>query len=261
MINVLTPVAALGSAAVLLTGSAQAAISLGGTHTENFDTFLNTGSTGGGSIPIDAEIGAAFFSGTVSPGWWNGANTSFGTATSGAQANSNRLLSFGVDSVAERALGLGRNGQHSIGAQFQNDTGASITQLDIRYDGETWYKGAAASTGFLDFEYSTNATSVLDGAATWTSVTALDYNPNPVAGGQFSVRDGNDAANRATISSSITGLSIADTDTFFIRWSMQSNGHGLGIDNFSITPIPEPASLALLGLGSCAVLTGRRRRA
>lgn len=234
----------------------------GAAHTENFDTLMSSGGTGGGSIPIDAEIVNATFWGSTPSGWWNGAGTSYGTATSGLNGNSSRLLSYGADGVAERALGLGwRDGGLAIGAQFQNTTGAAITQLDVVFDGELWYTGPAAmigAPGTLIFEYSTDATSLLDAGATWNAVTGLNFDAPSAGKSQFTAYDGNLAANRvAGISDSITGLSIADNSTFFIRWS-NSASHGAGIDNFSIQAVPEPATLGLLGLAGAALYVRRR---
>lgn len=66
----------------------------------------------------------------------------------------------------------------------------------------------------------------------------------------------------ADISDTITGLSIADGEDFFIRWYIPDtpNGgtHGQGIDNFSIQAVPEPASLSLIGLVTGGIYFVRR---
>ena len=47
--------------------------------------------------------------------------------------------------------------------------------------------------------------------------------------------------------------------TFYLRWNEQGwQSHDVDLDNFQLNAVPEPASLALLGLGGLAML--RRRR-
>src|SRR5262249_49177624 len=63
---------------------------------------------------------------------------------------------------------------------------------------------------------------------------------SPVTAGSVGALDGNAAANRAAISFTITGLSIANGATFFIRWlDFNASGadDGLAVDDFSLTPI------------------------
>lgn len=253
----------VGVGAALAASAMAGPISLTGAgYTQDFDAFINSGGTGGGSVPIDAEIvNAAAFSGAIQPGWWNGSGTSYITATSGTAGNSSRLNSYGVDGVAERALGLGwRDGGLAIGAQLQNDTGAAITQLDITYDGEVWYTGPAAGLGTTDnliFEYSTDATTVLDAGATWVPVASLNFDAPTAGQSQFTVVDGNAAANRVAGISDTISLNVAAGDTVFIRWSNTATA-GMGIDNLSVQVVPEPATLGLLGLSGLAIYIRRK---
>src|SRR5204862_3072057 len=80
-----------------------------------------------------------------------------------------------------------------------------------------------------------------------TGVTALNFNP-PVTAGTAGALDGNAAANRTAISSTITGLSIPNGASFFIRWTdTDATGadDGLSVDDFSITPQAPSVTPAL----------------
>ena len=135
----------------------------------------------------------------------------------------------------------------TIGASFTNNTGSTITELSISYTGEQWRLGTSGRTDRIDFQLSTNATSLNTGI--WTDYNSLDFS-GPISSGTVGALDGNNAANRTTISFTITGLSIPNGSTFWIRWlSFDAAGadDGLAVDDFSLTPLstdqpPEVAS-------------------
>ena len=132
----------------------------------------------------------------------------------------------------------------------------TITSLLISYTGEQWRLGALSRQDRLDFQYSTDATSLTTG--TWTSVTALNFIA-PVTTGTVGPLDGNAAANRTFITSTISGLSIPNGASFWIRWNdFNATGadDGLGVDDFCLTangaaptptPTPTPAPVQLVG--------------
>ena len=207
---------------------------INGKKTELFDTLATTGTTNT----------------TLPTGWYieeNGGgardNEQYAVDTGGSTTGD--IYSYGsapggVPST-ERALGQERSGTliPFIGASFTNNSGTTITGLDISYDGEQWRFGGVHSTvpDKMDFQISFNATSLQTG--TWTDVNALDFNA-PVTAGTAGALDGNAAANRVTIASIISGLNIPDGTTFWIRWIDQDAtgaDDGLAIDNFNITPI------------------------
>ncbi len=121
-------------------------------------------------------------------------------------------------------------------------------------------------TDALDFQYSTDATSLANG--TWNDVDTLDFISKITTGSPRSL-DGNLSANKRLINDTFA-LSLAPSSTFWIRWkdrSITGNGDGLAVDSVSIsanfTPIPEPSSLAFaaIGLGGMFVRLKRRRGA
>jgi fibronectin-binding autotransporter adhesin len=202
--------------------------SLNTAYTENFDSLAQTGNSS--TTPTAwtrAETGSS-------------ANTTY-TANTGSSATGDTYSYGSTTSPSDRALGGLRTGTlvPTIGAFYQNDTGSTVNALQISYTGEEWRLGSASKTDQLDFQYSTDATTLATG--TWTDVNALDFTtPNTTTTGS---KDGNAVGNRTAISSTITGLSIAPGATFWIRWTdfdATGSDDGLAVDDFSITALNQP---------------------
>src|SRR6185295_504473 len=199
--------------------------------TETFNTLSNTaGSTTNTALPTGWYI--------TETGGGARDNEQYAVDTGGSTTGD--IYSYGSAASTDRALGELRSGTliPLFGAKFTNNTGATITSLDVSYTGEEWRFGGVHSTvaDRLDFQYSLNATDLSTG--TYLDANALDFNP-PVTSGTAGALDGNAAANRTAISSTITGLSIPNGATFFIRFNdVDATGadDGLAVDNFSITP-------------------------
>lgn len=202
-------------------------------YTQNFDTLANSGT-----------------SSTTPNGWYfsesgTNANNTY-TAGTGSSATGD-TYSFGLSSSAERAFGGLQSGSliPTIGASFTNNTGVTITALRIEYIGEQWRLGATGRVDRLDFQLSTDATSLTTGI--WVDYDNLDFIA-PVTSGAVGARDGNDSANRTTISYTIGGLNIANGATFWIRWTdynAAGSDDGLAIDDFSLTPNPAGVYLSI----------------
>ncbi|HEX8844238.1 MAG TPA: DNA/RNA non-specific endonuclease [Pyrinomonadaceae bacterium] len=217
-------------ARALTTGSGSISLNASGSvYTQDFNTLANTGTSG--ALPT---------------GWYfdetgTNANTLY-TAGTGS-SNSGDIYSFGESGSVERAFGTLLSGSLTpvIGAKFTNNTGSTITSLDLSYTGEQWRLGAANRTtpptvDRLVFQLSTDATSLTSG--TFTGVSSLDFS-SPNSTGTAGALNGNLAANRATVSTTISNLSIPNGASFFIRWTdldASSADDGLAIDDFSITP-------------------------
>ncbi len=196
----------------------------GTVYTQDFNTLSNSGTTNTLSIE----------------GWYlsetgNNANQQYAAGT--GNANAGDMYSFGLMSDTDRALGGLRSSSlvPVFGASFTNNTGRTVTSLDVSYTGEQWRLGAANRTDQLNFEYSTNATSLTTG--NWTGVTQLNFvTPNTTATG---AKNGNDEDNRTSISYTITELSIPNGTTFWIRFTdtdVSGSDDGLAVDDFSLTP-------------------------
>lgn len=196
---------------------------------------------------------AATATGTALPSGWyfseSGTNANSAYTANDGTLNSGDTYSYGTGTGTDRALGTLQSGSlaSTIGARLRNDTGNTLSEIAVAYTGEQWRLGATGRADRLDFQYSTNATSLADAAATWIDVNALDFSsPNTTAvAGKL---DGNGAANRTAIAASITGLSLAPSGTIWIRWvdwNVSGNDDGLAIDdvNFSVDGTP-PVDLA-----------------
>jgi uncharacterized protein len=211
---------------------------LGAAYTEDFNTLATTGT-----------------SSTVPNGWdfaesGTNANTTY-TAGTGS-SNTGDSYSFGATASTERALGGLQSGSlnPTIGASFTNNTGSPITTLAISYTGEQWRLGTLARPDRIDFQFSTDATSLTTG--TWTDHDSLDFSA-PVTGPTVGALDGNSSANRTAVSSTITGLNIANGAAFWIRWAdfnAVGADDGLAVDDFSLTPSTGPTNPS--GVGSAS---------
>ena len=206
---------------------------LGAAYTQNFDTLSNTAGSTTNNLTI--------------PGWFmteggGGARDNEQYAVDTGASTTGDTYSYGAAASTERALGQLRSGTliPLFGACFTNNTGSTITSLAVALNGEEWRLGTAGRTDQMNFEYSTNATDLSTG--TWTGVAALNFvTPDTATTG---AKNGNAAADRTALSSTISSLSIANGATFWIRYNdTDATGadDGLAIDDFSLTPNSVPA--------------------
>ena len=198
-------------------------------YTQNFNTLAKTGTA------------SALPSGWLLLETGTNANLTY-TAGTGS-STSGDTYSFGLDAADDRALGTVQSGSliPSIGVAFTNTTGGAVSSLKISYVGEQWRLGATARADRLDFQYSTDATSLATG--TWINADQLDFT-GPITTGTLGALDGTIAANTTAINFTITGLNIGNGATFYLRWSdFNATGadDGLGIDDFSIEAISAGA--------------------
>jgi DNA/RNA endonuclease G (NUC1)/fibronectin type 3 domain-containing protein len=201
---------------------------LGSAYTQNFDTLSNTAGSTTNNLTI--------------PGWFltesgGGARDNEQYAVDTGGSTTGDMYSYGAAASTERALGQLRSGTliPLFGACFTNNTGAAITSLAVAYNGEEWRLGTAARTDQMNFEYSTNATDLVTG--TWTNAAALNFvTPDTATTG---AKNGNAAADRTALSSTVSSLNIPNGATFWIRWNdTDATGadDGLAVDDFSLTP-------------------------
>lgn len=209
---------------------------LGSTYTQDFDGLANAGTANT----------------LLAPGWafletGQSANTTYAAENGGSSAGN--TYSYGSTGSIDRAFGSLRNGNSLIpvfGASFVNLTGSTITSVTISYTGEEWRLGNfQRGPDRLDFQYSTDATSLMTGA--WTDVDSLDF-LTPNLTGPGGIRDGNLPENQSARSQIITGLSIPSGSVLWIRWTdvdATNADDGLAVDNFSLRAIAGPTAAAV----------------
>ena len=206
--------------------------------TESFDTLASTGT------------GLVWTDNATIPGWYSSRVTyNSGTGSS----NTGALYSFGVagtNPVTDRALGsVGSGGTGTIfyGVRFVNNTGNTITSLDVNYVGEQWRNGGSSSATpsvaqTADFQYQVANAGAITGvnvpATGWVDQDALDFT-SPIFGTTTnSALDGNAPANRTAKSSTIS-VTVAPGQEVWLRWrdiDHPNNDHGLAVDELSVTP-------------------------
>jgi hypothetical protein len=195
---------------------------------QNFNTLATSG-TNNTSIPPEFKFVEAGGSGNLTYSANNGSSTTGETYSYGSTGSSDRALGELTTSTV----------QSTIGACFVNNTNHPFTSFTISYTGEEWRLAATGTVDGLDFEYSTDATSLT--AGTYIAVDELDFfSPNNDAG-SVGTLDGNAAANRHVfVPFAITPASpIQPESTFYIRWkpilvSGTNTNDGLAIDDFTI---------------------------
>jgi predicted extracellular nuclease len=214
--------------------------------------------------PYTQDFNTLALSGTSSatPAGWefaeSGTNANATYATGTGSSNAGDTYSFGAAGNSERAFGGLQSGSltPTVGAVFVNNTGQTVTSLDVSYTGEQWRLGATGRQDRLDFQYSLNAAGVNSGA--WVDVNGLDFLA-PITTGTTGLLDGNAAANRTLVSGSISSLSIAPGGTFVLRWSsvdVTGADDGLAVDDFSITPRGGAVVLPTLSIDNVSVMEG-----
>jgi hypothetical protein len=215
---------------------------------------------------------------TTLDGWYlfNGGGSAITSIASGTgTGTAGSFYSFGT-TAADRALGgLGSGGAYFgspatgavagyIAFGLTNSTGAKLDVFNVSYDGEQWRNGGNTSAQTMVFEYGIGAT--FGAVTTWTAPGGNFDFVSPVVGSTAAAVNGNTAGLDTGLGGQIyIPAGLAAGQTLWLRWIERNdagNDHGLAIDSFSISAIPEPTA-ALFGslLAGAFGLTVARRPA
>jgi hypothetical protein len=223
------------------TGWGQLSITSTGTaYTQYFDAF---GSSPTASLPTGFRVNGNGVSpswttgttATTAAGWTSGSLALTGTSTGGTYNFAN------VASSTDRALGFLTSGSYvspnSIILRITNNTGVTVTNLNISFDYEKYRAGTRAWN--LTFFHG-NTVNPTIAETTGDQAYAVD-GANAVVNPPTSI----------TKTIALAGLSIANGTDYYLKWTStglagSTNSQGIALDNFSITaysPNPSPATL------------------
>jgi hypothetical protein len=222
--------------------------------TENFDTFDGTAGT------IPADFTWAPDAGTTAGGIRNTAVDPY--------SNNNRWYAFAFSPSptppTDFAFGTKRQptGVPAILTwSFVNQTGTDISEFEVAWDVEQYTRGNRLTT--IDFDYDPNGAGPTQAGITGTTSTVATIGstvgenlPSPII-------------TPRSVSIALA-TPLANGQSIDFRWltisgaTISNQNAGIGVDNLSVTAIPEPSTICIGGLllaiaGSTRVL-GRRRQ-
>ena len=245
-------------------------------YSENFDVMGPAGTTLpsgwiAGYLGTESSVNRA----VMTPYAANGLSvTAMPVAVSDGSAlpspNVGTVLNLGAAGNSDRALGnyprTTPSGDQVMQVAIQNNTGGSLSAIQLNYWGEQWRQSqGTSSSGPEMLRVLASTTSAISG---FTYIPSLDFlaPKQTTADAPVGGLDGNNAANRVFISGTITFASaVPNGGTFYVRWhDWNDNGtsdHFLAIDDVQISSVPEPGTVSMwvLGLGVLAGCRGRRK--
>jgi hypothetical protein len=240
--------------------------SIGSVHTEDFDSLADSGFV----IPWTNDstlAGWSLFRATSATNLTPIA-ISFYEASDGS-ATAGRFYSFG-DTAEDRALGsIGfqnfgdAGGESNIGFGnvlgwitfgIRNNTGQTIEQVNVGFDGEQWRDSGNGPGDVQTMAFDYRVGSTFDTTAVWTAPPGNFDFDSPFSGGGGAL-NGN-TVKVAGLGGQLSGLNWTHGEILWLRWTELNDvasDHGLAIDNFSFSVVPEPRAW-LFGAVLCGLI-------
>lgn len=242
-------------------GAAEAAIIV--SYSQNFDSMGTSTQaiTGSGAVGaqgvisgLDSKWSAARLGGTNTTGALSA------TVDNGA-SGSGGMFNYGATGSSDRSLGSLASGTTiaGFGLALENTSGYEATSITIVFDAKQ-FRSSTTAQNTLTFAYGFSSAG-LTSTNFLSSTQMTSLSAGNVVGGQPVATNGplNPPVTTA-VSFTISGVSWGNGQMLFIRWQDSNeagNDAGLAVDNFSLTAVPAPGAVALLGV---AGLVGTRRR-
>ena len=249
--------------ALTLTAAVSSAASANIVYTQNFDSMGSTNQQIVGSGVLNAQGVIGGLDGLWQAARIGGSGTTALTATSNdGSGNSGGIFNYAQPNTdPDRALGSLASGTTvpGFGVALVNNSGSTLSTITISFDA-MMFRSSTANLNKLAFAYGfSTGTATLTDFLSSTGMTA-DAQGDVVGGAPVATNGPVNPATTTQVTFTLSSITWADGATLFLRWTdvnETGNDAGLAIDNFSLTAVPTPGALALLGL---AGLVARRRR-
>jgi PEP-CTERM motif len=210
-----------------------------------------------GTGPTNSSTGGLGLSSTMS-GWYGSGSVTTRVGAQPGDQTQGGIISFGGLTSSNRALGLqsaNGSGITTFGLKLVNDTGSSISSINLSFVGELWRQATAKTINFGYVVTGTGASIPTNGATNLGSISFATGTTGPV--------DGALSANETNINLNAVSISNWGTNqALWLTWQTATaagSSQGIAIDNLSFSAVPEPSTWMLVGTGLCGMLLLRPR--